>query len=164
MKVNQTWIQVLGSLCMELTPSITKQHILFCYLILLCKYSFISLFLAAPHSRRDPTRVGTCIPCGGSVCMHAKLLQLCPTLCNSMDCSLPVHGIVHGIPRQEYWMGCHFLLQEILLTQGLNSYLLQLLRCRQILYCWTTTETLQWKYRVLTTGPPGKFQEALYMP
>ena len=30
-------------------------------------------------------------------CVHAKLLQLCPTLCNSMDCSLPgssVHGIL----------------------------------------------------------------------
>ena len=30
------------------------------------------------------------------VCMHAKLLQSCPTLCISMDCSLPgssVHGI-----------------------------------------------------------------------
>ena len=120
MKVNQTWFQVLGSLCMELTPSITNQHILFCYLILLCKYSFISLFLAAPHSRQDPTGVGTCVPCSGSVCMSAKLPQLWPTLCNSMDCSLPVHGIVHGIPRQEYWMGCHFLLQEIFLTQGLN--------------------------------------------
>ena len=30
-------------------------------------------------------------------CVHAKLLQLCPTLCDSMDCSLPgssVHGIL----------------------------------------------------------------------
>ena len=30
-------------------------------------------------------------------CMHAKLLQLCPTLCNPMDYSLPsssVHGIL----------------------------------------------------------------------
>ena len=32
-------------------------------------------------------------------CMHAKLLQLCPTLCNTMDCSLPgssVHGILQA--------------------------------------------------------------------
>ena len=31
-----------------------------------------------------------------SACMHAKLLQSCPTLCDPMDCSLPgssVHGI-----------------------------------------------------------------------
>ena len=24
-----------------------------------------------------------------SLCVHAKMLQLCPTLCNPMDCSLP---------------------------------------------------------------------------
>ena len=29
-----------------------------------------------------------------------------------------------GFPRQEYWRGCHFLLQGIFLTQGLNSHLL----------------------------------------
>ena len=33
--------------------------------------------------------------------------------------------------RQEYWSGCHFLLQGIFLTQGLNS---GLLHCRQFLY------------------------------
>ena len=29
-----------------------------------------------------------------------------------------------GFSRQEYWVGCHFLLQGIFLTQGLNSHLL----------------------------------------
>ena len=29
-----------------------------------------------------------------------------------------------GIPSQECWRGCHFLLQGILLTQGLNPSLL----------------------------------------
>ena len=33
-------------------------------------------------------------------------------------------------------MGCHFLLQGMLLTQGLNTSLLSLLHCRKILYCW----------------------------
>jgi len=33
--------------------------------------------------------------------------------------------------RQEYWRVCHFLLQGIFLTQGLNP---GLLHCRQILY------------------------------
>ena len=33
-----------------------------------------------------------------SVCVH---VQLCPTRCNPMDCSLPGCS-VHGIPRQEY--------------------------------------------------------------
>ena len=33
------------------------------------------------------------------VCMHAKSLQLCPTLCDPMDCSTPrssVHGILQA--------------------------------------------------------------------
>ena len=32
-------------------------------------------------------------------CMHAKSLQLCPTLCDTMDCNLPdssVHGILQA--------------------------------------------------------------------
>ena len=36
-----------------------------------------------------------------------------------------------GLSRQEYWSGCHFLLQGIFLIQGLN---LGLLHWRQILY------------------------------
>ena len=36
-----------------------------------------------------------------------------------------------GFSRQEYWSGCHFLLQEIFPTQGLN---LGLPHCRQTLY------------------------------
>ena len=34
----------------------------------------------------------------------AKVLQLCLTLCNPMDCSLPGSS-VHGFSRQEYWSG-----------------------------------------------------------
>ena len=46
--------------------------------------------------------------------------QLCPTLCNPMDCSLPgssVHGILQA---KNTGMGCHSLLQRVFLTQGLN--------------------------------------------
>ena len=53
------------------------------------------------------------------------------TLCEPMDCSLPgfpVHGIFPGKNTGE---GCHFLLQEIFLTQGLNPGLLHF---RQTLY------------------------------
>ena len=39
--------------------------------------------------------------------MHAKSPQLCLTLCNSMECSLPACS-VHGILRQEYWSGLPF--------------------------------------------------------
>ena len=52
-------------------------------------------------------------------CLVAKL---CQTLCNPMACSLlgsSVHGISTGV-------GCHFLLQGIFPTQGLNFHLLHL--------------------------------------
>ena len=57
--------------------------------------------------------------------MCAELLQLCLTLCNPMDCSLPgsfVHGILQ--PRIWEWVA---ILQGIFLTQGLNLCLLGLL-------------------------------------
>ena len=41
------------------------------------------------------------LPATGA-CVHAKLLQSCPTLCNFMDCRL-LGSSVHGILRQEYW-------------------------------------------------------------
>ena len=37
-------------------------------------------------------------------CMRAKLLQLCLTLCDPMDCSLPGSS-VHGLSRQAYCSG-----------------------------------------------------------
>ena len=37
-------------------------------------------------------------------CLPVKLLQLCPTPCDSMDCS-PPDSSVHGFSRQEYWSG-----------------------------------------------------------
>ena len=40
----------------------------------------------------------------GCACVHAKSLQLCPTLCDPVDCSLPGSS-VYGFSRQEYWSG-----------------------------------------------------------
>ena len=48
--------------------------------------------------------------------------QSCLTL-DPMDCSLPGSSVM-GLPRQEYGVGCHFLLQGIFPTQGLNLHLL----------------------------------------
>ena len=57
--------------------------------------------------------------------MCAKSFQSCPTLCDPMDCS-PLGSSVHGIfPGKNIGVGCHFLLQGIFLTQGLNPSLLQ---------------------------------------
>ena len=53
-------------------------------------------FRENPIKNLDLTQKDKCmIP--QSACMHAKLLWLCPTLCDPMDCSLPgssVHGIL----------------------------------------------------------------------
>ena len=57
------------------------------------------------------------------LCLVAKS---CPTLFwpHGMACQAPLSM---GFPRQEYWKGCHFLLQGIFLTQGSNPCPLHLL-------------------------------------
>ena len=55
------------------------------------------------------------------VCSARSVAQLCLTLCDPMDCSLPgssVHEIFHGKNTE---VGCHFLLQGICLTQDQTS-------------------------------------------
>ena len=52
-------------------------------------------------------------------CFHCPCARLCPTLCNPMDCSKNTR------------VGCHFHLQGIFPTQGLNPVLPH---CIQILY------------------------------
>ena len=60
-----------------------------------------------------------------------EVAQSCLTLCDPMDCSLPGSS-VHGIfPGKNTGVGCHYLLQEIFPTKGLNP---GLLHCRQTLY------------------------------
>ena len=50
--------------------------------------------------------------------------KLSLTLCDPMDCRLSASS-VQGLSRHEFWSGLHFLLQEIIPTQGSNLYLLQ---------------------------------------
>ena len=60
-----------------------------------------------------------------------SVAQLHPTLCYSMDCMLPgssVHGIFQARILE---LGCHFLLQGIFLTWGLNLHLLHLLHWQE---------------------------------
>ena len=56
-----------------------------------------------------------------------KSLQLCPTLCNPMDCSPPSSSVPGILQVKNTGMGCHALLQGIFLTQGSNPCLLCLL-------------------------------------
>ena len=67
-----------------------------------------------------------------------KLLvaQLCLTLCNPVDCSLPGFS-VHGVPQAIILEMIAILFSRISSTQGSN---LGLLHCRQILYLWATRD------------------------
>ena len=53
--------------------------------------------------------------------------QSCPTLCNPMDCSPPVSSVHVDSPGKNTGAGCHFQLQGIFSTQGLNLCLFHLL-------------------------------------
>ena len=74
------------------------------------------------------TRTAESVPT--SACVRAKLLQVCLTLCNPMDCSLPGSS-VPGILQERIPEGLPCLPPGDLPN-------LCLLHCRGILYHWTT--------------------------
>ena len=66
------------------------------------------------------------------MCAVCLVAQLCPALCDRMDCS-PPGSYVHGdSPGKNTGVACHALLQGIFPTQGSKP---GLSHCRQILYC-----------------------------
>ena len=65
-------------------------------------------------------------------CPTWSVAQSCLTLCDPMDCSPPGSSVHGNFPGKSAGVGCHFLLQEIFLTQGSNP---GLPNCRQVLYC-----------------------------
>ena len=80
-------------------------------------------------------------------CVHARLLQSCPTLCDAMDCSSPGSSL-HGILQiKNIGVGCHALLQGLFPTQRLNLHLLSL---------------LYWQVGSLPPAPPGKSYVAIH--
>ena len=52
--------------------------------------------------------------------------QLCPTLCNPMNCSPPGSSVHGDSPGKNTGVGCHALLQGIFLTHGSDPGLLAL--------------------------------------
>ena len=52
------------------------------------------------------------------MCMHAKLIQLCLTLCGPKDHSLPGSSVHGHSPGKNTGVGCHAILQGIIPTQG----------------------------------------------
>ena len=62
-----------------------------------------------PHTLKDDGSPFCCSPTCFSVCVHAKLLQLCPPLCDRIDCSLPgssVQGILQA--RMLEWVAISY--------------------------------------------------------
>ena len=57
--------------------------------------------------------------------------QLCPTLCDCMDCSLPGYSVHGDSPGKNTGVSCHALLQGIFPMQGSNA---GLPHCRWVLY------------------------------
>ena len=63
--------------------------------------------------------------------IYNEVAQSCPTLCDPMDCVAYRLLLPWDFPSKKTGVGCHFLLQEIFPTQGLNT---GPLHCRQTLY------------------------------
>ena len=64
------------------------------------------------------------------LCYGCSVTQSCLIFCNPVDSNLPDSSVHGDSPGKTSGVGCHFLLQEILPTQGLDS---GLPHCRQIL-------------------------------
>ena len=54
--------------------------------------------------------------------VHAKSLQSCPTVCDPKDCSLPGSSVHGDSPGKNNGVGCHALLQGILMNMGVQLY------------------------------------------
>ena len=70
-------------------------------------------------------------------------------VCSVMFSSYQPHGLYTArllcpwdFPGKNTWVGCHFLLQGIFLTQESNPCLLCLQHCRWVLFHWASREAL----------------------
>ena len=86
-----------------------------------------------PKSPRSITREAGAMNrlCRAVLSRRVVLRELCPTLCNLADCSLPGSSVHGDSPGKNTAVGCQALLQEIFPTQGSNP---DLLHCKQILH------------------------------
>ena len=56
-----------------------------------------------------------------SSCIHAKLLQSCPTLCSPTNCSLPGSSIHRDSPGKNTGVGCRALLEWVTVPSSSGS-------------------------------------------
>ena len=83
----------------------------------------------------------------------SEVAQSCPTLCGPMDCTPPDTSIHRIFQARVLECCCHFLLQGIFLTQGLNPSLPQ---CRQTLYHLSHLDTRQ----IVVLKSPDEFEHS----
>ena len=100
-----------------------------------------------------------------AVCMHAQLLWLCTTLCDSVDCSPPgssVHGILQA--RILEWVAMPSSRGSS--RPGDQTWFLQLLNCRQILYHWAIKEppVKRGEWKELTLGSTNFWYCCVFQP
>ena len=76
-----------------------------------------------------------------SLCVHAKLLQSCPILCNPMDYSPPGSSVHQNSPGKNTGVGFHALLQGIFPTQRPNSRQVSCIG-RWVMYLWHHLESV----------------------
>ena len=89
---------------------------------------------ALHHLLPEPVATSTFSKCWhllNGVYVLCLVAQLCPTLCDPMDCSPPVSSVRGDSPAKNTGVGCHALLQGIFPTQGSSP---GLLHCGWILY------------------------------
>ena len=84
-----------------------------------------------------------------AVCLHAKSLQSCPTLCNPLDCDPPASSVQGILQARIPETGCHALLQENLPNAGMEPASLYL---------------LPWQESSLPLAPPGNPSVCLVSP
>ena len=91
-----------------------------------------------------------------SLLVLCLVTQLCLTLCEPMDCSLPGSSVHGNSPGKNTEVGCHALLQGIFQTQGSN---LDIPHCRQILYRLSHTQSY---VVIFWVSEPGSFLLPVY--
>ena len=101
-----------------------------------------------------------------SVHVLCLVVQLCLTLCDPMDCSLPGYSVCGDFPGKTTGVGCHALLQAIFLTKyhGLNP---GLLHCRWILYCLShqgSPRILEWVAYPFSSNWPSNLPSPVIEP
>ena len=90
--------------------------------------------------------------------------QLCPTLCDPMDCSSPYSSVHGDSPGKNTGVDCHTLLQGIFSTLGSNS---GVPHCRQNLYHLShqgSPRILEWVSACRAPRWPGPGRDGVRLP